>query len=124
MVSYPLLIGTDGQTHVAASSRWLANRTFVGKDGQGRIIVGTTREAFFPLAALAAFLKSSPLDLKLALNFDGGPISCQSVRLDGFERKFYAKWESQLHGDDVRLLRWPFANASWAMPMILEVERR
>jgi hypothetical protein len=124
MVSYPLLIGTDGQTHVATSSKWLANRTFVGKDGQGRIIVGTTKEAFFPLAALAEFLKSSPLDLKVALNFDGGPIACQSVRLDGFERKFYARWESQLHGDDVKLLRWPFANATWAMPMVLEVERR
>ncbi len=124
MVSYPLLIGTDGQTHVATGSKWLANRTFVGKDGHGRIIVGTTREAFFPLAALAAFLKSSPLDLKVALNFDGGPIACQSVRLDGFERKFYATWESQLHGGDVKLLRWPFANATWAMPMILEVERR
>lgn len=35
MVSYPLLIGTDGQTHVVTSSKWLANRTFVGKDGQG-----------------------------------------------------------------------------------------
>jgi Phosphodiester glycosidase len=124
MVSYPLLIGTDGQTHVATASRWLANRTFVGKDSAGRIIVGTTKEAFFPLATLAQFLKSSPLDLKVALNFDGGPIACQSVRLNGFTRKFYAQWESQLHGEEVSLLRWPLPQPAWAMPMILEVERR
>ena len=123
MVSYPLLIGSDGQTHVKTASRWLANRTFVAEDGGHRIIVGTTKEAFFPLAALAEFLKSAPLDLKIALNFDGGPIACQSVRLNGFQRKFYAQWEAQANGDDVKLLRWPFGE-SWAMPMVLAVERR
>ncbi len=122
MVSYPLLIGSDGQTHVNTKSRWLANRTFVGKDGAGRIIVGTTKEAFFPLAALAEFLKNSSLDLKIALNFDGGPIACQSVRLPGFQRKFYARWEAQVQGDDVQLLRWPISSATWAMPMVLTVE--
>ncbi len=35
MVSYPLLIGADGQTHVPVKSRWLANRTFVAKDDEG-----------------------------------------------------------------------------------------
>ncbi|MEZ2219714.1 phosphodiester glycosidase family protein [Rhizobium sp. RCC_161_2] len=124
MVSYPLLIGADGQTHVTTNSRWLANRTFVGKDGAGRIIVGTTKEAFFPLGPLAEFLKRSPLDLKTALNFDGGPIACQSVRLSGFQRKLYARWEAQVYGDEVRLLRWPLSNATWAMPMVLTVERK
>jgi len=124
MVSYPLLIGADGQTHVTTKSRWLANRTFVGKDGAGRIIVGTTKEAFFPLGPLAEFLKNSPLDLKMALNFDGGPIACQSVRLPGFQRKIYAHWEAQVHGDEVRLLRWPISSATWAMPMVLTVERK
>ena len=124
MVSYPLLIGADGQTHVTTKSRWLANRTFVGKDGAGRLIVGTTREAFFPLGPLAEFLKSAPLDLKMALNFDGGPIACQSVRLLGFQRKFYARWEAQVYGNEVRLLRWPLSGATWAMPMVLTVERK
>jgi hypothetical protein len=124
MVSYPLLIGNDGQTHVVSKSRWLANRTFIGEDSRGRIIIGTTEQAFFSLERLAAFLKGSPLDLKVALNLDGGPIACQSVRLKGFKRKFYARWEAQVDGEQVRLLRWPLANASWAMPMILTVERR
>ena len=124
MVSYPLLIGSDGQTHVSVHSRWLANRTFVGQDRQGRIVVGTTKEAFFSLERLAEFLKRSPLELTVALNLDGGPIACQSVRLNGFRRKIYAHWEAQVKGDQVSLLRWPFAKATWAMPVVLTVERK
>ena len=124
MVSYPLLIGADGETHVFSQSRWLANRTFVGETRQGRIIIGTTREAFFTLDRFAAFLKQSPLDLKMALNLDGGPVACQSVRLGAFHRKFYARWEAQVSGDQVKLLSWPFKNGTWAMPMVLTVEPR
>ncbi len=124
MVSYPLLIGEDGETHVNSNSRWLANRTFIGRDMDGLIVVGTTREAFFTLKSLAEFLKASPLNLKMALNLDGGPIACQSVRSGSYHRKFYARWEAQVSGDQVRLLSWPFAKATWAMPMVLTVERR
>jgi Phosphodiester glycosidase len=124
MVSYPLLIGNDGQTHVAVKSRWLANRTFVGQDTRGRIVIGTTKEAFFSLEHLAEFLQNSPLELATALNLDGGPIACQSVRLNGFHRKLYAHWEAQVNRDQVSLLRWPFAEATWAMPVVLVVERR
>lgn len=128
MVSYPLLLGEDGQTHVNVKSRWLANRTFVAQDRAGRIVVGTTKEAFFSLDRLASFLKEAPLDLVMALNLDGGPIACQSVRLNGFKRKFYAQWEAQVRedapkGSEVSLLRWPFAQATWAMPVVLTVER-
>jgi hypothetical protein len=124
MVSYPLLIGADGQTHVMVKSRWLANRSFVGRDGRGRIIIGSTREAFLPLDRLATFLQRTPLDLKLALNLDGGPVACQSVRQKGFRRKFYARWEAQVSGDRVTLLRWPFTGTSVAMPIVLTVEPR
>ncbi len=128
MVAYPLLLGEDGQTHVNLKSRWLANRTFVAQDKAGRILIGTTRDAFFSLDRLADFLKDAPLDLTLALNLDGGPIACQSVRLKGFQRKFYAQWEAQVSdgapkGSEVSLLRWPFAQATWAMPVVLTVER-
>ena len=86
--------------------------------------MGTTREAFFSLDRLADFLIAARLDLKLALNLDGGPIACQSVRGPGYHRKFHARWEAQVTGDQVKLLSWPFASASWAMPMVLTVERR
>ena len=124
MVSYPLLIGDDGKPHVSARSRWLANRTFVGEQADGRIIVGTTQEAFFSLDRLADFLLQSPLRLRVALNLDGGPIACQSVRLHGFSRRFYARWEAQVSGDTVRLLSWPRSRATWAMPVVLTVERK
>ncbi|NHZ38296.1 phosphodiester glycosidase family protein [Massilia sp. CCM 8692] len=122
MVSYPLLIGDDGQTHVKTDSGWLANRSFVAQDRQGRIIIGTTRDAFFSLARLAQFLKESPLDLKVALNLDGGPLACQSVRFPGYERKLYALWESQMVDNQVKLLRWPLSDATWAMAVVLTVE--
>lgn len=124
MVSYPLLIGSDGRTHVAIKSRWLANRSFVGQDSQGRILIGSTEDAFFSLERLASFLKDAPLDLTLALNLDGGPIACQSVRLKGYHRRLYARWEAQVAGEQVQLLRWPLSRASWAMPIVLTVERR
>ena len=124
MVSYPLLIGNDGQTHVPVKSRWLSNRTFVGQDGNGHIIIGTTKEAFFSLDRLAEFLKNSPLDLKETLNLDGGPIACQSIRLKDFQRKFYATWEAQVSGEQVKLLRWPLTDIKWSMPMVLTVERK
>jgi hypothetical protein len=124
MVSYPLLIGDDGQTHVSVKSGWLANRTFVGQDRLGRIVIGTTKEAFFSLDRLAEFLQNSPLELATALNLDGGPIACQSIRLNGVHRKLYAHWEAQVNGNQVRLLRWPFAEATWAMPVVLTVERQ
>jgi len=67
---------------------------------------------------------NSPLTLRVALNFDGGPIACQSVRLHGFTRRFYARWEAQVSGNRVRLLSWPNASATWAMPVVLTVERK
>ena len=117
MVAYPLLIGEDGQTHVTRKSRWLANRTFVGEDRAGHIIVGSTREAFFSLDREAAFLKAAPLDLKTALNLDGGPVACQSVRVGGFHRRHVARWEAQVNGNRVRLLN----QAVWQsdMPIVL-----
>ena len=78
MVAYPLLIGDDGKSHVLTNSRWLSNRSFVGRDSSGRIIIGSTREAFFSLTRLAEFLIAAPLDLThdaaALLDFDLGSL--------------------------------------------------
>jgi Phosphodiester glycosidase len=102
MVSYPLLVSGDGLSRVVAS-QWLANRSFIGQDRDGHIILGTTADGFFTLDGLASFLRQAPLGLKLALNLDGGPIACQGISLDGFERRVCGAWEIQ--ASDVRVTK-------------------
>jgi Phosphodiester glycosidase len=116
MVSFPLLVAADGRRHVAAS-RWLANRSFVGQDNNGRIVLGTTSDAFFSLDRLAEFLRQAPLGLTLALNLDGGPVACQGIAINGFDRRIYGKWEAQAQGDNAKLLTWPYGTV--AMPIVL-----
>jgi len=119
MVSYPLLLSEQRANLVVRASRWLANRSFVGQDKDGRIVLGTTSDAFFSLERLAAFLRQAPLGLTLALNLDGGPVACQGISIKGFERKFSGKWELQVQGGDVKLLTWPYGTG--AMPIVLAV---
>ncbi|MBN9221289.1 MAG: phosphodiester glycosidase family protein [Mesorhizobium sp.] len=123
MVSYPLLIGEDGGNNVRAKSNWLANRTFIAEDHEGRIVVGSTKDAFFSLDRLANFLLKADLDLKTALNLDGGPIAGLSVRSGSYTLKHYARWEAQLVDGKVSLLRAPL-DVPWVMPVVLTVERK
>jgi hypothetical protein len=120
MVSYPLLLA-NGISRVKTQSRWLANRSFVAQDEAGRIVIGTTTDAFFSLDRLARFLLETPLHLTLALNLDGGPVACQGISLNGYERKTYGRWEAQVEGDRVSLLTWPYGTA--ALPVVLAVVR-
>jgi hypothetical protein len=120
MVSYPVLVSEDGANRVVAS-QWLANRSFVGQDAEGNIILGTTADAFFSLERLAAFLRQAPLRLKLALNLDGGPIACQGISLDGFERRVCGKWEIQASAVRVTKLVCQRSCARPAMPIALAV---
>jgi hypothetical protein len=120
MVSYPLLVSEDG-TSRAVASQWLANRSFVGQDVDGNIILGTTADGFFSLERLAAFLRQAPLRLKLALNLDGGPIACQGVSLDGFERRVCGKWEIQASDARVSKLVCRPSCARPPMPIALAV---
>jgi hypothetical protein len=119
MVSYLLLVA-DGTSRVARSSRWLANRSFVGPDGEGRIIIGTTTDAFFSLDRLAHFLLDARLGLTIALNLDGGPVACQGISLNGYKRKTYGRWETQVEGDRAQLLM-TLPYGSIPMPVVLAV---
>jgi phosphodiester glycosidase len=125
MVSYPLLLAEDGTSRVPSGSGWLANRSFLGQDRSGRMVVGTTEGAYFTLERLAAFLKAAPLDLKRALNLDGGPVACQGVSLGGFERRQCGKWEIQVKDGHAKLIpTWqllPMHYGTPAMPMALLV---
>jgi hypothetical protein len=84
MVSYLCCFGADGQTHVPVKMR-LANRTFVAKDNNGRVIVGTTKGGFLLAHQARRFPEGFFAEPEERLNFDGCPIACQSVRLTGFQ---------------------------------------
>jgi hypothetical protein len=121
IVSYPLLLASDGSSRAAGDGRWLANRSFVGQDRAGRIVLGTTTDAFFSLNRLAAFLRTAPLDLTQALNLDGGPLACQGITLNGYRRDFCGQWELAARDGELKLLRWTFGTRPWALPIVLAV---
>jgi Phosphodiester glycosidase len=121
LVSYPLLIGADGRSRSKGDARWLANRSFVAQDEAGHIVLGTTKDAFFSLDRLAAFLREAPLALKLALNLDGGPIACQAIALKDFKRDFCGQWEMASHYGELRVLRPVLGLRRWGLPIALAV---
>ncbi len=122
-VSYPLLIGPGGIDRVKADPRWLANRSFIAQDSEGRIILGTTREAFFSLDRLAAFLRDAPLGLTRALNLDGGPVACQAIALRQYRRDYCGLWEMAVHDGQLKLL--PLSpHRRWTLPNVLAVVRK
>lgn len=116
LVSFPLLVGGASEHKIIASD-WLANRSFVGIDRTGRVILGTTKDAFFSLARLAAFLQASPIELTAALNLDGGPVACQAVSVGSYQRRFCGLWETHMSGSTIKLLKWPFGK--FALPVVL-----
>jgi hypothetical protein len=119
MVSYPLLLAGDGSTRVSANRQWLANRSFVGQDKSGKVILGTTAEAFFSLERFADFLRASPLGLALALNLDGGPLACQGIAINKYRRDFCGDWETMSENGQVKLLQRAIGSRRWALPIVL-----
>lgn len=125
LASYPLLIAADGSTRTShADHRWLANRSFIAEDRSGRVLIGTTKEAFFSLDRLAVFLRQTPLDLKLALNLDGGPPACQAVRSRDIHRSFCGRWETQVEAGHIRLLGTLVSGRSWGLPLVVVAKPR
>jgi hypothetical protein len=121
MVSYPLLLARDGSSRVTANRQWLANRSFVGQDHAGKIILGTTAEAFFSLDRFADFLRTSPLGLSLALNLDGGPLACQGIALNKYRRDFCGDWETMMANGQLKLLQRVIGSRRWGLPIVLTV---
>jgi hypothetical protein len=120
MVSYPMLLGADGRSRADGSDPvQLANRSFLGQDSEGRVLVGTTTDGFFSLSRLAGFLAAAPLDLRLALNLDGGPVACQAVRLGTVRRDFCGRWETARHDGRVELLGSLVGSRRAGLPLVL-----
>lgn len=93
-MSHPLLVSPGvAPNELVKPSRWLANRSFIGQDGAGRLVLGTTADVFFSLHRLAAFLRRAPLGLTLAMNLDGGPVACQGISVSGYARDVCGRYE-------------------------------
>ncbi len=71
LMSFPLLLDSRGRLRVK-NSDLQAQRTVICTDHKGNILVLHSAGDFFTLYELAKFLKSSSLDIDLALNLDGG----------------------------------------------------
>lgn len=125
LVSYPMLIGADGRSRAGHTDPvQLADRSFLGQDSAGRILLGTTTGGFFSLARFADFLRTGPLDLRLALNLDGGPVACQAVRLPGADRDVCGRWETARHDGKVELLGSLLGSRRAGLPLVLTVSAR
>ena len=122
LVSYPLLVAPDGAKRTVPS-QWLANRSFIAVDNEGRIVIGTTQSAFFSLDRLASFLKAMIPDLKAALNLDGGPVASQAISVGNIARTLHGQWELRAQNGKGRLL--PISVFMTApMPIVIAVFRR
>lgn len=122
MVSFPMLIGADGQSRAHNSNpSLLANRSFVGQDGNGRIVIGTTKNAYFSLDRFATFLADAGLDMKRALNLDGGPPACQAVAIGTFKRSVCSNSETSSDAGQLRVLGQLFGQRPWGLPIVLAV---
>ena len=122
MVSFPMLIGADGRSRAQNSDPVrLANRSFIGQDGNGRIIVGTTQKGSFSLDRFAIFLAGSGLDLTRALNLDGGPPACQAAKIGTFSRSVCSNSETSSDAGQLRALGQLFGQRPWGLPIVLAV---
>jgi hypothetical protein len=118
LVSCPLLVAPEHYP-VKSGAHWLANRTFVGQDRSGLIILGTTADAFFSLERLARFLSEAPLDLVLALNLDGGPVACQGISIAGYARDFCGQWELNDEDGKLKLASSMIGQRRVGLPIVL-----
>jgi hypothetical protein len=124
MVSYPLLLDESGEVRAPPARDWLASRTFIALDAEGRVITGTTRSGFFTLRRLAEYLKASPLGIRVALNFDGGPVATQMVKTPSFERIAVGNAEITEGGDVARVFYQAHRTSRWKLPIVLAATPR
>jgi hypothetical protein len=73
--SFPILVRPDGSAAYPDDGGPPARRTVIGQDQRGRILFLVAPYGSFTLHALSRFLADSDLDLRLAVNLDGGTSS-------------------------------------------------
>ena len=73
--SFPILVRPDGAPAYPDDGGPPSRRTVIGQDRQGRILFLIAPYGSFSLHALSQFLAAGDLDLRLAINLDGGTSS-------------------------------------------------
>lgn len=77
---------------------WVANRTAVAQDRQGRLLIFVT-EGGLTIWDFARLLQTSGLSLTKAMSMDGGYESELAVRTNRFDYTTYGQWETNDYGD-------------------------
>lgn len=106
-----MLFDARGTVRVRKSDR-IANRTAVGEDASGRVLVVTT-EGAYTLRDFAGLLKRAPLRLTLAMSMDGGQEAEMCVKAGGFRWASFGRWERR-EDEDV-------PGATVPLPAVIEV---
>ncbi|MFT5194812.1 MAG: hypothetical protein ACI9EW_000478 [Cellvibrionaceae bacterium] len=72
--SFPILVHSGGTAAFPAESDNgdRSQRTVIGKDGSGRVILIVTTQGWFTLSEISSWLAQSDLALQIAVNLDGG----------------------------------------------------
>ncbi len=100
--SYPVLLDKQGRIPVLKSD-WRANRTVIAKDKAGNILLfvteGTQKYYSFTLYEMAEWIKNCELDVKMAVNLDGGYESELCIKTNNFAYTTYGQWELNENGD-------------------------
>lgn len=109
-----MLFDRSGALRVRRTDR-VANRTIVGEDGHGRLVVVTT-EGGYKLWELAGLLREGPLGLTHAMCMDGGAEAKMLVRTERFRYASFGPW----NGDDGAAL----PGADVPLPAVITVTRR
>lgn len=89
-----MLLDRRGEVRVRKSDR-IANRTLVGEDRQGRLVIVTT-EGGYTLWELAQLIRSGPLELAHAMCMDGGAEAKLLIKHEDFVWASFGPW----NGDD------------------------
>ena len=91
----------------------IANRTVVGQDAQGRLVVCVS-EGAYTLADFAELLGRAPLSLDRAMSMDGGSESQLVVSAPGFRYASFGHWP--VRGEPAA------ASAATALPAVIALE--
>jgi uncharacterized protein YigE (DUF2233 family) len=109
-----MLLDARGNVRTRKSD-WIANRTTVAEDHQGRILVICT-EGGYTLWELAMLLQEGSLEIKRAMVMDGGFETQLAVRSESFSYTLLGQWSI---GDPTE---WPIPGLRRSLPTVISID--